>query len=103
METEIPAMLRAREATEPERFTFHYSRMRMKNVTKEELEALDADSGRCAVELADACVDILGYACLVAILSMGQGLHRMSELKLHDYIVMEDQGLHALTSAVALI
>jgi maleate cis-trans isomerase len=40
METEIPAMLRAREAVEPERFTFHSSRMRMQNVTKEELEGL---------------------------------------------------------------
>jgi hypothetical protein len=51
METEIPAMLRAREAVEPERFTFHSSRMRMKKVTKEELEAMDADSDRCALEL----------------------------------------------------
>jgi maleate isomerase len=41
METEIPAMLRAREAIEPERFTFHGSRMRMKHVTKEELAAMD--------------------------------------------------------------
>ena len=39
METEIPAMLRAREAIRPERFTFHSSRMRMHKVTKEELEA----------------------------------------------------------------
>ena len=42
METEIPAILRAREAIEPERFTFHSSRMRMKRVTKEELAAMDA-------------------------------------------------------------
>jgi maleate isomerase len=33
METEIPAILRAREAVLPERFTFHSSRMRMKKVT----------------------------------------------------------------------
>ena len=39
METEIPALLRAREAVEAERFTFHSSRMRMKKVVKEELEA----------------------------------------------------------------
>src|SRR5919197_5663489 len=89
METEIPAMLRAREAIEPERFTFHSSRMRMKNVTKEELEAMDADSGRCAVELADACVDVLGYACLVAIMSMGKGYHRESEKRLHEITVRE--------------
>lgn len=44
METEIPALFRARETVAPERFTFHSSRMRMKEVTKEELEAMDADS-----------------------------------------------------------
>ena len=48
METEIPALLRAREQVEPERFTFHSARMRMKNVTREELEAMDAESDRCA-------------------------------------------------------
>src|SRR5688500_11725996 len=73
METEIPAILRAREAVEPERFTFHSSRMRMKKVTKEELAKMDADSDRCAAELSDARVDVLGYACLVAIMSMGLG------------------------------
>lgn len=67
METEIPAMLRAREAIAAERFTFHSSRMRMKRVVKEELEAMDRDSDRCALELSDARVDVLGYACLVAI------------------------------------
>jgi maleate isomerase len=44
METEIPAIFRARETILPERFTFHSSRMRMKKVTKEELEAMDAMS-----------------------------------------------------------
>ena len=73
MKTEIPALLMARQAVRPERFTFHSSRMRMKNVTKEELEAMDADSDRCALELSDAKVDVLGYACLVAIMSMGRG------------------------------
>src|ERR1043165_3677914 len=82
METEIPAMLRAREEVEPERFTFHSSRMRMRRVTKEELAAMDADSGRCALELVDARVDVLGYACLVAIMSMGKGYHRVSQERL---------------------
>ena len=45
METEIPAMLRAREQVEPERFTFHSSRMRMRKVTKDELAAMDATLG----------------------------------------------------------
>ncbi len=103
METEIPAMLRAREAVEPERFTFHSSRMRMKKVTKEELEAMDADSGRCALELVDARVDVLGYACLVAIMSMGRGYHCQSEAKLHDITVKEGHGVPVVTSAGALI
>src|SRR5208282_666789 len=83
METEIPAMLRARESVEPERFTFHSSRMRMKRVTKEELAAMDRDSVRCALELSDARVDVLLYACLVAIMSIGKGYHRESEARLH--------------------
>ena len=82
METEVPAMLRAREAVLPERFTFHSSRMRMKEVTKEELVAMDRDSDRCAVELSDARMDVMGYACLVAIMSMGLGYHRVSQERL---------------------
>ena len=70
METEIPAMLKARQLIRPETFTFHSSRMRMKHVKKEELAAMDAQSDRCALELSDAQVDVLGYACLVAIMSM---------------------------------
>src|SRR6218665_3382013 len=84
METEIPAMLGAREAVRPERFTFHSSRMRMKKVTKEELAAMDGESDRCALELSDARVDVLGYACLVAIMSMGLGYHRSSAERLHE-------------------
>ena len=103
METEIPAMLRAREDVEPERFTFHSSRMRMKKVTKEELEAMDADSGRCAVELVDARVDVLGYACLVAIMSMGKGYHCQSETRLHDITAREGHPVPVVTSSGGLI
>lgn len=63
LETEIPAMLRAREGVRPERFAFHSSRMRMKKVVKEELAAMDAESDRCATELSDARVDVLCYRC----------------------------------------
>jgi maleate isomerase len=54
METEIPAMPRGREPIEPERFTFHSNRMRMKKVTRDDLTAMDVDSNRCAAELSDA-------------------------------------------------
>ena len=103
METEIPAMLRARETVEPERFTFHSSRMRMKKVTKEELAAMDNDSDRCAIELSDARVDVLGYTCLVAIMSMGKGYHRISEARLHQRTVDNGGPAPVVTSAGALV
>ncbi len=103
METEIPAMLRAREQILPERFTFHSSRMRMKKVTKEELAAMDADSDRCALELSDAAVDVMGYACLVAIMSMGHGYHRISQERLHAVTVDNGNPAPVVSSAGALI
>lgn len=103
METEIPALLRVREAVGGERFTFHSSRMRMKHVTREELAKMDADSDRCALELSDANVDVMGYACLVAIMSMGHGYHCVSGPRLAK--VAADNGAPApvITSAGALI
>ena len=82
-------MFRARELVAPERFTFHSSRMRMKKVTQEELAAMDAESLRCAAELTDARVDVMGYACLVAIMCMGKGYHCTSEGRLHEVTVRE--------------
>lgn len=103
METEIPLMLRSRESIFPERFTFHSSRMRMKKVTAEELKAMDADSDRCALELSDARVDVLGYACLVAIMSMGLGYHRESEKRLHQVTVDNNGTAPVVSSAGALV
>lgn len=103
METEIPAMLLARQTIRPERFTFHSSRMRMKKVVKEELEAMDRDSDRCALELSDARVDVLGYACLVAIMSMGLGYHRQSQVRLHQRTVENGAAAPVVTSAGALV
>ena len=103
METEIPALFRSREDLFPERFTFHSSRMRMKKVTKEELEAMDRESLRCALELSDARVDVMGYACLVAIMSMGRGYHCVSEENLHKQTGENGYPTPTVTSAGALI
>jgi maleate isomerase len=103
IETEMPAMLRARERVHDERFTFRSSRMRMKKVVKEELEAMDRDSDRCAIELSDARVDVLGYACLVAIVSMGLGYHRVSQARLHRCTVDNGAAAPVVTSAGALV
>jgi len=104
METEVPAMLQAHQIARPEnRFTFHSSRMRMKHVVKEELAAMDAESDRCAVELSDARVDVLGYACLVAIMAMGHGYHRISQKRLTERTAENDATAPVITSAGALI
>ena len=103
METEIPAMLRAREGILPERFSFHSSRMRMKEVTRDELAAMDRDSDRCAIELSDAGVDAMGYACLVAIMSMGHGYHRESQQRLHQVTAANGAPTPVTSSAGALV
>ncbi|QMU80333.1 Asp/Glu racemase [Streptacidiphilus sp. PB12-B1b] len=103
METEVPAILRARERVAPERFTFHSSRMRMTRVTPEQLRAMDADSDRCAVELSDARVDVLGYACLVALMSAGPGYHRQAQQRLHTRTVDNGAPAPVVTSAGALV
>lgn len=103
METEIPAMLRRYEARTGHGFTFHSSRMRMKKVTREELAAMDAESERCALELSDARVDVLGYACLVAIMSAGHGYHRASAAKLEARAAENGGTAPVVTSAGALI
>lgn len=103
METEIPAMLTARQLIRPERFTYHSARMRMKHVKKEELAAMDAQSDRCALELSDARVDVLGYACLVAIMAMGRGYHRESQQRLGQVVQDNDSEAKVITSAGALV
>jgi maleate isomerase len=103
METEIPAMLHAREAVRAERFTFHSSRMRMHKVTKEELEAMNREGLRCAAELADARVDVMSTACLVAIMAMGPGYHRQVERELVKVARANGSEAKVMTSAGALV
>lgn len=103
METEIPAMLRAREQHFPERFTFHSSRMRMQRVSPEELAAMNQEGLRCAAELADARVDVMSTACLVAIMAQGVGYHRQVEEELKRVVAENGARCKVMTSAGALI
>jgi maleate isomerase len=103
METEIHAMLRAREAVRPERFTLHSSRMRMHRVTAEELAAMNREGLRCAAELADARVDVMSTACLVAIMAQGLGHHRQVEEDLRKVAHENSSDARVMTSAGALI
>lgn len=104
METEIPRMLRAREAELPkERFTFHSSRTRMRNVTPEELRAMNAQMDRCAEELADARCDVVTTACLVAIMAQGAGFHDAAEDQIREALQEEGAPAPVVSSAGALL
>ena len=102
METEIPRMLLSR-AHDGERFTFHSSRMRMKRVSAEELAAMNAEGLRCAAELADARVDVMSTACLVAIMAQGFGYHRQVEADFRKVVAEAGAQSRVMTSAGALI
>ncbi|GAA1864325.1 maleate cis-trans isomerase [Pseudonocardia ailaonensis] len=91
VETEIPALL----ARHPERFSFHSSRMRMAQVSAEELKAMNAQRERCVDELGDARVDALLYACLVAVMAQGVGEHQRVEEEIRgrtDALVLSSAG-----------
>ncbi len=103
METEIPAMLRDRELMLPDRFSFHASRMRMQTVSKAQLAAMDKESDRCAVELSDAQVEVMGYACLVAIMSQGKGYHRSAQARLQAVANSGGGATPLVSSAGALV
>lgn len=101
METEIPRMLHARK--DGERFTFHSSRMRMKRVSAEELAAMNKEGLRCAAELADARVDVMSTACLVAIMAQGFGYHRQVEDDFRRVVAEAGAQSKVMTSAGALV
>ena len=103
METEIAEMLRGREEIRPERFTFHSSRARLHTVTKEELERMVDDSDRCALELSDARVEAIAYACLVALMSQPAGFHREAEERLCRLTVENGAPAPVVSSAGALV
>ena len=103
METEIPAMLRSRPDVYDESYTFHSSRMRMQEVTPEELERMDEQSEDCAVELSDARCDVLAYACLIGIMAQGPGYHKESETNLREATVENGGDAPVVTSAGALV
>lgn len=103
MERELPAMLARREAAEPERFSFHSSRVRMRTVTPAALAAMNAQATRATQELADAAVDGLVYACLVALMAEGPGAHRQAEERLGAILASEGHPAPVVSSAGALV
>jgi maleate isomerase len=99
VETEIPRILREAGGD----FSFHSSRMRMHSVTQEQLRAMNAQRERCVLEIGDAGVDVVLYACLVAIMVMGPGHHRDVEFRIAEQLGSGGSDAKVLSSAGALL
>src|SRR4029078_9905507 len=76
METELPELFRRYGAEHGETFTWHSARARLSQVTAEELDRMVIACDVAAQSLADAPVEAIAYACLVAVLARGPGAHR---------------------------
>ncbi|MEV6007839.1 Asp/Glu racemase [Streptomyces sp. NPDC051976] len=100
VETEMPRLLARAEGAD---FTFHSSRMRMHAVTPAQLRAMNAQSERCVMEIGDAGVDIVLYACLVAIMASGRGEHRNVEFAAAEQLGTGGSDAKVLSSAGALV
>lgn len=100
VETEMPRLLARVEGVD---FSFHSSRMRMHAVTPEQLRAMNAQRERCVLEVGDAGVDAVLYACLVAIMAGGPGSHRSTELAIAEQLALGGSGAKTLSSAGALV
>ncbi|KZF03101.1 MULTISPECIES: maleate cis-trans isomerase family protein [unclassified Rhodococcus (in: high G+C Gram-positive bacteria)] len=100
VETEMPALLaRHRHA----RFSFHSSRMRMQAVSPEQLRAMNAQRERCILELGDAGIDAVLYACLVALMVAGPGEHQRVEGLVAEQLATGGSDAAVRSSAGALV
>src|SRR5215218_11098498 len=104
METEVPALLRARERERPEdTFTIHSARLRMQHVTPEELRAMNAQTERATTELADMRPSVVATACLVAIMAQGPKQHRVMQTQIESILEHEHAAAPVVSSAGALV
>jgi maleate isomerase len=99
METELPELFRRRS----EDFTWHSARARMAHVTPEELDRMVQASDVSAQSLADAPVEVIAYACLVAVMARGPGAHRDVQQRLEDALADSPRQPPVVTSAGALV
>jgi len=100
VETELPQILSRHPSA---RFSFHGSRMRMNQVSPEELAAMNSQRERCVDELADAGCDALVYGCLVALMAQGPGEHEKVEAAVGEQLAVRGSQMEIVTSAGALV
>lgn len=79
METELPELFRRQGAATGHRYTFHSARATLHKVTVAELGAMMEKAADCSVAVSDADVDVIAYACLVAVMAQGPGAHTAAE------------------------
>jgi maleate isomerase len=100
VETELPALLSRHGSGD---FSFHSSRMRMHTVSPEQLRAMNAQRERCVLELGDAGVEAILYACLVALMVGGPGEHQRVESGIAEQLAAGGSGAVVRSSAGALV
>ena len=103
METELPELFRRQSEATGHRYTFHSARAAMKQVNREELLAMAGKAAECATTVADADVDVIAYACLVAVMAQGPGAHKESEQVIADAAAATGHPAAVVSSAGALV
>lgn len=103
METEVPALLSGHPGLARRGVTFHSSRAALHRVDPESLRRMVAESDRCARELADARLDAVAYACLIAIMAAGPGAHEAAEQRLAAALAAAGPAVPVTSSAGALV
>ena len=103
METELPELFRRQTEATGHRYTFHSARAAMKQVTPEELAAMVGRAAECATAVSDADVDVIAYACLVAVMAQGPGAHKESEQVIGDAARANGHPAGVVSSAGALV
>lgn len=102
METELPILLRRHPLLAVDGVTFHASRARLADVTAESLAAMNDEAERCAAEIADARVDAVAYACLIALTSQGPEFAFVAERRLATVLADGGSDARLVSSAGAL-
>ncbi len=103
METELPELFRRQTEATGHRYTFHSARAALKNVTREELLAMVGKAADCATAVSDADVDVIAYACLVAVMAQGPGAHVDSEAAIAKAAADNGHPAEVSSSAGALV
>jgi maleate isomerase len=103
METELPALSARHGSAQSPGFTFHSSRAVLHRVDTDSLRRMVVESDRCASELADARVDVVAYACLIAIMAEGKGAHEAAETRLKERLAAAGSHAPVTSSAGALV